>query len=177
MDWKKLSPWNWLKKEESPPDHDLPVIRRGDAAGHPLVALHHEIDRVFAQALRGFNLPAWPWQTEAQESLFRPSLDITENEKAYTIKVEMPGVSKDDIQVSVEGDSLIVRGEKREERVEEEEHYHYSERSYGSFQRVLALPGDADPDDLKASFRDGILTVTIGRKPDGDSGSRTITIE
>jgi len=177
MDWKKLSPWNWLKKEGSSSDGDLPVVRRGEAAGHPLVGLHHEIDRVFAQALRGFDLPAWPWQTEAQGSLFRPNLDITENEKAYTIKVEMPGVSKDDIQVSVDGDSLIVRGEKREERVEEEEHYHYSERSYGSFQRVLALPGDADPDDLTAGFRDGILTITIGRKSNGGSGSRTITIE
>jgi HSP20 family protein len=177
MNLKKFSPWNWLKKEGSSSDQDLPVIRRGEATGHPLVGLHQEIDRVFAQALRGFGLPGWPWETGTQSGLFQPSLDITENEKAYTIKVEMPGVHKDDVQVSVDGDSLIVRGEKREERVEEEEHYHYSERSYGSFQRVLALPGDADPDDLKAAFRDGILTITIGRKPNGDSGSRKIAIE
>lgn len=173
MDWNKLSPWNWLKKEERGGDADLPVVRGSDAPSHPLMGLHQEIDRLFAQALRGFGMPSWP----AEATLFRPSLDITETAESYTVKAEMPGVSKDDIQVSVDGDSLIVRGEKREEKEREDEHCHYTERSYGSFQRVLALPGDADADDLKAAFKDGVLTLTIGRKPEAEGGSRRIRIE
>lgn len=174
MNWNKLSPWNWLKKEERSGETELPVAHRGETApAHPLLGLHQEIDRLFAQALRGFGMPAWP----TTSALFRPSLDITENAGTYTVKVEMPGVSRDDIQVSVEGDSLIVRGEKREESEREDEHCHYTERSFGSFQRVLALPDDADADDLKAAFRDGVLTITIARKSGAESGSRRVTIE
>lgn len=172
MDWKRLSPWNWLKKEEAAGDAEMPVVRRGEVTAHPLTGLHQEIDRLFAQALRGFGMPDWPGRSD----FFRPSLDITENADSYTVKVEMPGVSKDDVQVSVDADSLIVRGEKREEKEQEDEHRHYTECRYGSFQRVLALPGDADADDLTARFRDGVLTITMGRKPDGDSGSRRIEI-
>lgn len=174
MNWNKLSPWNWLKKEGRAGGTELPVVRRGEPAPtDPLLGLHQEIDRIFAQAVRGFGMPAWP----AASALFRPSLDITENAGTYTIKVEMPGVSRDDIHVAVEGDSLIVRGEKREETEREDERCHYTERSYGSFQRVLALPDDADAEDLKAAFRDGVLTITIGRKSGDDAGSRRITIE
>lgn len=175
MDWKKLSPWNWMKKEQG--SSPLPVVRREEVSTNPLLALHQEVDRLFADAMRGFRLSAWPEVATLSEQMLKPSLDITESEKAYTIRVEMPGVNREDVSVSVEGDSLIVQGEKREEKVREEEHCHYTERSYGSFQRVLALPADADPDGLTARFRDGVLTVTVGRREGAAAETKRISIE
>jgi HSP20 family protein len=176
MDWKRLSPWNWLKKEQSG-GGELPVLRRTGMPADPLSGLHHEIDRLFAQAWGDFRMSGWPEGAKMPGTLFRPSLDITESEKSYTIKAEMPGVAREDIEVSVDGDSLIMRGEKREETVREDERCHYTERSYGSFQRVLALPADADPDGLTASFSDGVLTVTVKRKTGTAVGSRRIAID
>lgn len=176
MDWKKLSPWNWLKKEQGDGSKH-PVAGREEASANPLLALHQEVDRLFADAMRGFRLSAWPDVSTLPERLLKPSLDITENEKAYTIRIEMPGVNREDVNVSVEGDSLIVHGEKKEETVRDDEHCHYTERRYGSFQRVLALPADADPDALTARFRDGVLAVTVGRRAGAASQAKRIAIE
>lgn len=178
MNLKKYSPWNWLRKENGGQSGEVPVVQRGSRPSHPLTGLHQEIDRLFDQTLREFNmgLPSL-FERSRMPDFFRPSLDISESADHYTIKVETPGVSRDDISITVEDDALIIRGEKKEESSREEEAYHYTERSYGSFQRVLALPQDADPDNLKASFQDGVLTITVGRTAKGREGARQIDIE
>ena len=177
MDWKKLSPWNWLKNEQRG-GHDLPVTRKpAEPSQHPVASLHQEIDRVFDQVFRGFGLSALPEWPALGQSLLKPSLDISENRDSYTISLEIPGVSKDDIQISVEDDSLIIQGEKREESERKEDEYHYTERHYGSFQRVLALPTDADADNLKASFRNGVLNITIGRRAESPTNGRKVQID
>lgn len=179
MKLRKISPWNWLQKEaEGRTGSEVPVTQRGGQPGYPLTAFHREMDRLFDQALREFG-SGFPGLSERSwaSDFFRPSLDISESPEQYTIHVETPGVSRDDIQISVEHDALIIRGEKKEEEKRNEEQYHYVERSYGSFQRVLSLPQDADPDSLRATFRDGVLTINVGRRSKQESGARQVEIE
>jgi len=177
MDWKKLSPWNWLRKEQEPAS-ELPVTRQSSTLpSYPLTSLHQEIDRLVEQALRGFGMmPGLPHWTPG--TLFRPQLDIREAEKNYVIRVEVPGLKKDDIRITLDEDTLIIEGEKHEEKSREEDQYHYSECSYGSFRRVLSLPADAETEALKARFENGVLILSVPRKPAKASDqSRHITIE
>lgn len=90
-----------------------------------------------------------------------PALDVSENEKSWILTVELPGARREDVSVEVHEDLLTIRGEKRCEREEKEEKRHYVERCYGSFTRSLRLPANVDPDGIRASFRDGVLTVEV----------------
>lgn len=89
----------------------------------------------------------------------------------------MPGVEKQDVAVEVEGEALIIRGEKRQEDKKDEEQYHYVERSYGSFQRILAIPEDADAGGIDASFKDGVLRVTLPRKKEATASSKKVEVK
>jgi HSP20 family protein len=93
--------------------------------------------------------------------VWSPAVDVSESEKSYTVTVELPGAGKDDVNVECHENVLTVRGEKKSEREEKDEHHHYVERSYGSFSRSFRLPADAAEDQVSASFRDGVLTVEV----------------
>jgi HSP20 family protein len=93
-----------------------------------------------------------------------PAVDVTEDEKAYKITVELAGVKKEDVTVEVHDSVLSIRGEKRSEREEKKDKTHWVERSYGSFSRSFTLPPTAVSDDLRAAFSDGVLTVEIPKK-------------
>jgi HSP20 family protein len=90
-----------------------------------------------------------------------PAVDIAEHDEEYTVKVELPGVSKDDVKITVESNMLTVRGEKKQEKETKKENYHRVERSYGSFQRSFTLPTAIMNDKIDAAFKDGILTVHV----------------
>ncbi|RME93221.1 MAG: Hsp20/alpha crystallin family protein [Verrucomicrobia bacterium] len=177
VNWNKLKPWNWFKKEQNQQASRLPV-RRAEVVDHPLARLHEELDRVFEDVFRGFGLPAWRpfWSAPVWEG-FRPSVDISENRKGYTIRVEVPGVEKEDLSVTVEDDTLVIAGEKKQEKEEDEGGYHCVERSYGAFRRLISLPADADQDKLEARFRNGVLTITIPKVEGARSAVREVTIQ
>ena len=153
IDFKKLAPWNWFKNEqqEQQTASSLPVQRNDLPAASgpvsPLLQLHREIDRLF------------DWS-----GMLKPALDIQETDKQYKIALEVPGVEEKDIQITLDNDVLMVRGEKRQEQEKKEGGFHRVERSYGSFQRALNLPDDANQDSIKASFKNGVLTVTIDKR-------------
>jgi len=98
----------------------------------------------------GFSLAEWV-----------PPVDITEDEKEYSVKVELPGVKKEDVKVSVEGGVLSITGERKAEKEEKDKKYHRLERSYGSFIRSFAVPEGAASDKVSAEFKDGVLSVRI----------------
>lgn len=166
MNWKKYSPWNWLKKEQDtrtnvPADRPTGLVQ----AVHPLDQLHQQIDQMFENSFRGFGIPSLFSKSfdDGGMGFLKPYLDIKETKKQYVVSIEMPGVDKNEVNVSIDGNTLTVSGEKKQETRCEDEDYHYIERSYGSFQRVLNLPDDVDTDDLDASFKKGVLTLKIGR--------------
>src|SRR5947199_7594062 len=90
-----------------------------------------------------------------------PLADITEDEKEYVIKAELPELKKEDVKVTVENGVLTISGERKFEKEEKNKKYHRVERGYGSFVRTFALPDDADADKVKAAFKQGILEVHL----------------
>ncbi len=91
-----------------------------------------------------------------------PETDVVETEREIRVITEMPGLKRENIEVDVENNVLTIRGEKREERTENEEgKYHLAERRYGTFTRSFVLPRDVDSENIQASFEDGVLTVRI----------------
>ena len=181
MDLNKLKPWNWFKKEQNPEASSLPV-RRADYPHHPMARLHEDMDRLFESFFHGRGTPSLSGPGASGErgllssGFLRPSVDISEGKKGYTIRVEIPGVEKENVKLSIEDDTLLIRGEKRQEKEDSDGGYHCVERSYGSFQRMISLPADADQEKLDAKFRNGILTVTLPRLPGFKTQSREIAI-
>lgn len=179
---EKLNPWNWFKKEEEQQQQasraPAALARAAGAPVHPVLQLHREMDRLFDSFLN-----SWPWLPARDLAwpggLLMPRLDISEGEKEYLVDVELPGVDRKDVELTVQDGVLVVRGEKRQEVEEHKRDYHRVERSYGSFQRVLDLPEDADVNDVQARFRDGVLRVRIGRKApaNGRAEGRRIEVQ
>ena len=168
MDIKKLAPWNWFKKEQE--GNTLPIRRQETRTQYadPFSQIRQEIDRVFDSAFSGLGFPAIGFGREltpaAQTDWIKPTLDVGASDKEYTISVELPGVDEKDVQLELINDTLKIKGDKKQQKEEKEKNYYRMERSYGSFQRVLSLPEDADQDNIKAVYKNGIMNITIPRK-------------
>src|SRR2546423_9992534 len=96
-------------------------------------------------------------------SEWMPAVDITEDENGFTIKAELPEVKKEDVKITVENGLLTISGERRVEKEEKGRKYHRMERAYGSFVRTFQLPEEADSNKVNAQFKDGVLTLGVGR--------------
>lgn len=131
--------------------------------GDPFLSLHREMNRLFDDVFRGAGLPATGRQSAGVGQFINASMNVSETENEIRITAELPGVTEQDIDISLDDDVLTIRGEKKfEQRNEnEKENFHVVERSYGAFQRSLRLPFPVDPEQVKASFENGVLTVTL----------------
>ncbi len=171
-----LTPWNWFKKEEEQqqagPSHN--GLKSND---HPLSRLHHDLDTLFDQMFQGVSRrSSLSRGRKTGGGLLMPQVDIGESQHNYTITVEVPGVQEKDIDLTLIDGTLTIRGEKRDEHEEKDKHFHRVERSYGSFQRMLSLPSDADENTVKAKFKDGVLSITIAKDPQAKPAVRKIAI-
>jgi HSP20 family protein len=106
-----------------------------------------------------------------------PAVDITESDKAYDITAELPGMDEKNIEVKVSNGSLIIKGEKREEKEEKKKDYYLHERHFGSFERSFAMPDSVDADKIDASFKKGVLTVTLPKKPGAQKPAKKIDVK
>jgi HSP20 family protein len=95
---------------------------------------------------------------------FAPRSEASALEDSYEINVELPGVKAEDVDITMQDNNLLVRGEKRSERVETGQSFYFSEREYGTFQRTFRLPPDADGDKIDAQFNDGVLRLRIAKQ-------------
>ena len=129
--------------------------------GDPFLSLHREMNRLFDDAFRG--APATAGQGSGAGNFVNALMNVSETDNEIRITAELPGVTEEDIDVSLDDDVLTIRGEKKFERTEggEKESFHFVERSYGTFQRAIRLPFPINPDQVKASFENGVLTVTL----------------
>lgn len=121
-----------------------------------LFSLHNEMGRVFGD-LFGFHEGG----TDVEETSWMPTVDISEAENSFDIRAELPGVSENDVNVSVTDNVLSIKGEKHHEAETDGKNYHRVERRYGGFQRSFTLPRHVETSDIKAGFKDGVLTLTI----------------
>lgn len=140
------------------------------AGYNPINRLRREMDDILGAFFDGEKAPS-----RAPIAQFVPRVDIEETEDAVVVTAEVPGLKANDIEVTLTGDILTLKGEKKSEREEVKGAYHVTERAYGSFQRSFRLPVEVDRKKLNASHKDGVLTVTL---PKGEKeGSTTIKVK
>ena len=106
-----------------------------------------------------------------------PHVDVRETDKEIVVEAELPGIDEKDISLAIQDGVLTIRGEKRFEHDEEKENYRMMERRYGSFQRSLRLPESVDDDKVEASFDNGVLKVSLPKRPEAIGKQRTIPIK
>jgi HSP20 family protein len=157
---------------------------RGDVAW-PLASLRQEVDRLFENFGRGAGfVPSWrglsefatPWKVEPAFGMAAPAVDVTEKDKQFEITAELPGLEAGNIDVSLSGDMLTLKGEKKDEREEKEKNYYLSERRYGSFQRSFPLPTGVDRDKIAAEFDKGVLKITLPKSPEAVKNAKKIPV-
>jgi HSP20 family protein len=159
--------------EHSMTKRSLPTLlgrrSRGLDFGDAFWALQREVDRVFDDFGRlDF--------TRAGGGALMPRLDVSETDSQYVIEAELPGVDIKDVDVSLDGDILTIRGEKKTDREDKSKDYHLIERSYGTFQRSIALPFSADAKKIAATFDKGVLRVTAPKPAEAKTEKKKIEV-
>jgi len=117
------------------------------------------------------------WPAAGYEGRWALAIDVSETQDAVKVRAEIPGMNSEDIDISLTGDTLTIKGEKKEEETKQEENFTRIERSYGAFQRVVALPSPVDPQHVDAGYKNGILTVNLEKKEESKPRSIDIKVE
>ena len=142
-----------------------------------------EMDRLFDRFSGGFGFPSLRRMFDVEPAwrstftLSAPPIDMSEDDKSYKIAAELPGIEAKDIDVSVTGDTLVLKGEKRQEKEEKDKNYFFSERSYGSFQRAFALPDSVDREKIAADFSKGVLTIVLPKTAAAQKPQKKIEVK
>jgi HSP20 family protein len=143
----------------------------------PFSAMRAEMDRVFDNFLGGRGWLGMPEiRSGSNTGRIVPSVDVRENDKEIIVEAELPGMEQDDVDVTLRDGMLTVKGEKKSERKEEKDDFHITERSYGSFQRSFRLPDTVDEEKITANLENGVLRVTLQKKPEAVKAEKKITI-
>ncbi len=151
MTMRDLIPWK--KRHRRPESVDL--MQR------------NEIQDFFRDAMEDFFSTGWgiaPWLRKEWD--MGPAIDISENDKEYRVEVELPGLKKDDLDVTIDNGRLQISGERQTEDKEEKENYLRVERSTGAFSRTIPLPATVNEDEAEAGYKDGVLTVRLPKTPE-----------
>lgn len=164
---KYLTPFRWTRRE-------LPAAR--DYEAHPLDVFQREMNRLFDDFFKGTGLRPWAEEMEALGA-FSPQMNMTEDEKSITVSAELPGMDEKDIDISLSKDSLTIKGEKKEETEQKGKESYCMERSYGSFSRVLPIPKDVNTEKAEASFKKGVLTITLPKLEKEKQSQKRIKIK
>ncbi len=166
----------------------LPVTKqttepvRGGEVRRPFEALRKEVDRLFDDFgddfwRRPFHSLAAFERNWSKKFVASPAVDVAETDKSYEITAELPGMDEKNIEVNVANGGITIKGEKKEETVERKKDYYVSERRYGSFQRYFALPEGVDADKIAATFKNGVLTVTLPKTAEAQKPTKKIEVK
>lgn len=133
----------------------LTTTRRAAQAAPEVYSNLHRLSRMMDEALGG------GWNGGTVASAWTPTVDVFEDKENLRIVMELPGVSPEDVKISLENQVLTIQGEKRQVAEESSERWHRYERSYGSFERIFTLPSSVDAERIQAKVENGLLTVTL----------------
>jgi HSP20 family protein len=164
----------------------LPMkTEKTQAVGRPFASLRREIDHLFENFDRDFW--GFPWRRSAfdVEPLWRreltfaanPAVDITESDKFYEITAELPGLDEKDIEVKLANGGLTIKGERQEDKEQKQKDYYLRERYFGSFERYFRVPEGVDPNKIEATFKKGVLTVTLPKSPEAQKTEKKIEVK
>jgi HSP20 family protein len=143
------------------------VANRGEWSTSPFRAFQRmadQMDRMFEDFGLGRRLTSPLWRGTGAEA-WAPDIDVFQKNNELTIRADLPGLKREDVTVDIDDDSVTIQGERKHEHEEEREGYYRSERSYGSFSRVIPLPQGAITEQAKATFKDGVLEVRMPAPP------------
>jgi HSP20 family protein len=143
------------------------VARRGNQ--DPFFSLHNQVNRLFDEFARGFDLPM-----NGERSMAWPSVELKEDDRRYCVEAELPGMEEKDIELLLTDNVLTIRGEKRIEKDDAKQQY--SERFFGQFERQIPLTTEVDADAVKAKFKNGVLKVEIPKSAQAKERARRITV-
>jgi HSP20 family protein len=152
----------------------------------PFESLRRDIDRLFEDFGSGFWRSPFPrsffemspfGQGERGSAATTPAVDVTETDKAYEISAELPGMDEKNIEVKFADGVVTIKGERQEEREEQEKGYHLRERSFGSFQRAFQVPEGVDADKIQANFKQGLLTLTLPKTAESQKAAKKIEVK
>ena len=118
--------------------------------------MHHEMARLFDSFFEG-----WPFSVSTENAEWIPSVDVSETAKEVVVNVEVPGMDPKDMDISLHEGLLTIKGERKHEKEEKEKAFHRIERRYGAFSRAIRLPADVDPDNVKATYKHGMLNIRM----------------
>ena len=153
-------------------------------AWRPFESLRREVDRLFEDfTLNPFRLPLRRpafdlepfWQADSWVAM--PAMDLVERHEAFEMTAELPGLDEKNIEVNVANGVLTVKGQKEEDKVEKKEDFHLRERRFGSFSRSVRVPDTVDADKIEASFKNGVLKVTLPKKPEAQKPVKKIEVK
>jgi HSP20 family protein len=133
-----------------------------------LLSLRREMDRLFDELFE---------RRPARREEFHPLTDIKETENEFIVKMELPGIKPEDVEITLKGDTLTIRGEKKEEERTEKENFLRVERSYGAFQRSFTLGTAVKADEVKATYKDGVLEVRVPKAEEAKPKPIKIKVE
>jgi len=147
--------------------------------------LRTEMDRLFDRFAGGWGAPSLrrmfdvepAFRYESTLGIPPPAVDVIEDDVAYKVTAELPGMSENEIEVIVSGDMLTLKGQKRQEKEQKEKNFYLSERSYGSFQRSFYVPEGVDRDKIAADFSKGVLTITMPKTAKAIEQTRKIEVK
>lgn len=138
--------------------------------------LQREVERVFSDFSRGFGLPAGRLQGGGFEG-WAPRCDVSDDEKTIYVTAELPGVEEKDVELSIDDSGLVITGEKKTESRDEKKNAQMVERSYGYFSRRIPLGFEPGAEDVKASFKNGVLSVSVPKPKGAESRGRRVEIK
>jgi HSP20 family protein len=142
----------------------------------PFARLKRDMEGLFDNFFHGFDVVPFERGWERWEA-FSPRIDVTDTEKAIKVAAELPGMDEKDIDVSLTREALTIKGEKKEEKEEKDEDYYHVERSYGSFSRTIPLPVEVETDKVQASFKKGVLTITLPKSTKALKETKKVTVK
>jgi HSP20 family protein len=155
----------------------IPSMRRPVARvpNDPFVSIRRAMDRLYDDFLTDVGYSGIDLLPDGVHS-FSPRIDIEEKDDVIVLSAELPGLTEKDVQVEADAENLIIRGEKKSQREEKHANYSCTERAFGTFERVLRMPGKIDKDGIRAGMKEGVLTVTIPRPPEARKEMRKIPV-
>ncbi|HXY35300.1 MAG TPA: Hsp20/alpha crystallin family protein [Planctomycetaceae bacterium] len=163
---RELVPWRHREREQE-------LSRRGEIHD-PFTAMERQMRRYFDDFFEGFDLA--PFGKEWQEGTLTPKVDVAETNDAVHVTADLPGLTENDIEVTLSEGHLHIRGEKHAEKEDKNKNYHRIERTYGSFQRSIALPAEVNSEKVDASFKNGVLSIVLPKVQSASSGKK-ITVK
>jgi HSP20 family protein len=158
----------WSRQENRLP---VPVGAERDRGDHPLLSLHRDVNRLFDDVFRGFGLSSFGGLSR---QLSWPSLELGETDTEVRVIAELPGLDEKDVNITVEEGVLMLCSEKKSEI--EDKDRGYTERSYGRFERRIGLPRSVEREKASATFRNGVLTITLPKSEAANENVRRIPV-